>query len=84
MTLSTAPLAASTWPAAADDRSDAVDAQEQAQQHQAELTASLEGVSAELGQAYLDLQMWYSAVNFGYANPRLNNALKKRSGRAHV
>lgn len=25
---------------------------------------------------YLDLQMWYSAVNFGYANPRLNNALK--------
>ena len=22
-------------------------------------------------QAYLDLQMWYSAVNFGYANPRL-------------
>ena len=27
-------------------------------------------------QAYLDLQMWYSAVNFGYANPRLNNALK--------
>ena len=29
-------------------------------------------------QAYLDLQMWYSAVNFGYANPRLNNALKKQ------
>ena len=54
--LGTAPLAASTWPAAADDRSDAVDAQEQAQQQQAELTASLEGVSAELGQAYLDLQ----------------------------
>ena len=25
---------------------------------------------------YLDLQMWYSAVNFGYANERLNNALK--------
>lgn len=25
---------------------------------------------------YLDLQMWYSAVNFGYANPRLNNVLK--------
>jgi 4-aminobutyrate aminotransferase-like enzyme len=24
---------------------------------------------------YLDLQMWYSAVNFGYANPRLNNVL---------
>ena len=54
--LGMAPLTASTWPAAADDRSDAVDAQEQAQQHQAELTASLEGVSAELGQAYLDLQ----------------------------
>jgi 4-aminobutyrate aminotransferase-like enzyme len=28
-------------------------------------------------QPYLDLQMWYSAVNFGYANPRLNNALHK-------
>lgn len=28
------------------------------------------------GRQYLDLQMWYSAVNFGYANPRLNNALK--------
>ena len=27
---------------------------------------------------YLDLQMWYSAVNFGYANPRLNNALKQQ------
>jgi len=25
---------------------------------------------------YLDLQMWYSAVNFGYGNPRLNAALK--------
>jgi len=25
---------------------------------------------------YLDLQMWYSAVNFGYANERLNNAVK--------
>ena len=29
-------------------------------------------------QAYLDLQMWYSAVNFGYSNPRLNNALKQQ------
>ena len=28
------------------------------------------------GTAYLDLQMWYSAVNFGYANPRLNAVLK--------
>ena len=28
------------------------------------------------GLPYLDLQMWYSACNFGYANPRLNAALK--------
>lgn len=27
---------------------------------------------------YLDLQMWYSAVSFGYANPRLNRALKNQ------
>ncbi|MGV3344288.1 aspartate aminotransferase family protein [Enterobacteriaceae bacterium LUAb1] len=27
---------------------------------------------------YLDLQMWYSAVNFGYANPRLDNILKRQ------
>ena len=27
---------------------------------------------------YLDLQMWYSAVNFGYGNRRLNKALKKQ------
>ncbi len=27
---------------------------------------------------YLDLQMWYSAVNLGYGNPRINNALKKQ------
>ena len=27
---------------------------------------------------FLDLQMWYSAVNFGYGNPRLNNALKRQ------
>ena len=32
----------------------------------------------EKGTEYLDLQMWYSAVNFGYANPRLSNALKKQ------
>jgi len=25
---------------------------------------------------YLDLQMWYSAVNLGYGNPRVNQALK--------
>jgi 4-aminobutyrate aminotransferase-like enzyme len=28
------------------------------------------------GVPFLDLQMWYSAVNFGYANPRLNHVLK--------
>ena len=27
------------------------------------------------GTEYLDLQMWYSAANFGYRNPRLNTAL---------
>lgn len=30
------------------------------------------------GKSYLDLQMWYSAVNFGYGNERLNNVLKKQ------
>jgi 4-aminobutyrate aminotransferase-like enzyme len=30
---------------------------------------------------YLDLQMWYSAVNFGYANARLNGALKAQVDR---
>ena len=30
------------------------------------------------GVAYLDLQMWYSAVNFGYANPRLGDAMKRQ------
>ncbi len=30
------------------------------------------------GVEYLDLQMWYSAANFGYKNPRLNGALKKQ------
>ena len=28
------------------------------------------------GVEFLDLQMWYSAVNFGYGNERLKNALK--------
>jgi len=28
------------------------------------------------GKAYLDLQMWYSAVNLGYGNERVANALK--------
>jgi 4-aminobutyrate aminotransferase / (S)-3-amino-2-methylpropionate transaminase / 5-aminovalerate transaminase len=32
----------------------------------------------ERGIAYLDLQMWYSAVNFGYANPRLNEVMKRQ------
>jgi len=30
------------------------------------------------GRAYLDLQMWYSAANFGYSNPRINGALEKQ------
>ncbi|OVZ57553.1 aspartate aminotransferase family protein [Pigmentiphaga sp. NML080357] len=30
------------------------------------------------GTPYLDLQMWYSAVNFGYGNERLNNVLKRQ------
>ncbi|MBF9235275.1 aspartate aminotransferase family protein [Microvirga alba] len=33
------------------------------------------------GKQYLDLQMWYSAVNFGYANRRLNNTLKSQLDR---
>ncbi len=32
----------------------------------------------DAGKPFLDLQMWYSAVNFGYANPRLNDALKRQ------
>lgn len=30
------------------------------------------------GQRYLDLQMWYSAVNFGYRNARLNAAAHRQ------
>lgn len=30
------------------------------------------------GTPYLDLQMWYSAVNFGYGNKRLDDALKRQ------
>ena len=30
---------------------------------------------------YLDLQMWYSAVNLGYANPRINDAVKRQLDR---
>jgi 4-aminobutyrate aminotransferase-like enzyme len=30
------------------------------------------------GVPYLDLQMWYSAANFGYRNKRLNDSLKKQ------
>src|SRR3989338_4270234 len=30
------------------------------------------------GTPYLDLQMWYSAASFGYANPRLGAALKNQ------
>jgi len=32
------------------------------------------------GTPYLDLQMWYSAVNFGYKNERLENVLKQQLG----
>ncbi len=30
------------------------------------------------GTQYLDLQMWYSAANFGYGNVRINSALKRQ------
>lgn len=30
------------------------------------------------GVPYLDMQMWYSAVNFGYGNKRHNDALKRQ------
>ncbi len=30
------------------------------------------------GTPFLDLQMWYSAVNFGYRNPRLNEAAHRQ------
>ena len=33
------------------------------------------------GRAFLDLQMWYSAVNFGYRNPRLNAAVHRQLDR---
>lgn len=33
------------------------------------------------GRRYLDLQMWYSAVNLGYANPRVAAALKAQIDR---
>jgi 4-aminobutyrate aminotransferase-like enzyme len=33
------------------------------------------------GLPYLDLQMWYSAVNFGYRNQRLNDAVKRQLDR---
>jgi 4-aminobutyrate aminotransferase/(S)-3-amino-2-methylpropionate transaminase len=32
----------------------------------------------EQGREFLDLQMWYSAVNFGYRNPRLNDAAHRQ------
>jgi len=32
-------------------------------------------------RAFLDLQMWYSAVNLGYANKRVNDALKAQIDR---
>lgn len=33
------------------------------------------------GREYLDLQMWYSAVNFGYRNPRLDAAVRRQLDR---
>jgi len=30
------------------------------------------------GRAYLDLQMWYSAVNFGYKNRRIADAVRRQ------
>jgi 4-aminobutyrate aminotransferase-like enzyme len=33
------------------------------------------------GRQYLDLQMWYSAVNFGYRNPRLDAAVRRQLDR---
>ena len=33
------------------------------------------------GRPYLDLQMWYSAVNFGYRNARLNDAVRRQLDR---
>ena len=33
------------------------------------------------GRAFLDLQMWYSAVNFGYRNRRLNEAARRQLDR---
>jgi len=30
------------------------------------------------GRQYLDLQMWYSAVNFGYRNERLNQVMRRQ------
>ena len=33
------------------------------------------------GTEFLDLQMWYSAGNFGYGNERINSALKKQIDR---
>ena len=35
----------------------------------------------EAGTPYLDLQMWYSAANFGYKNRRLGEALKRQVDR---
>ena len=33
------------------------------------------------GSKFLDLQMWYSAVNFGYRNERLNQAAHRQLDR---
>src|SRR5262249_5187255 len=33
------------------------------------------------GRDFLDLQMWYSAVNFGYRNPRLDAVVRRQLDR---
>ncbi|MDO4243398.1 MAG: peptidoglycan DD-metalloendopeptidase family protein [Actinomyces sp.] len=60
-------VAAVGVPAQADERQDAVERQEEAERKQAEITASLEGVSASLGQAYLDLQAAETALSTAQA-----------------
>ncbi|WP_244963382.1 M23 family metallopeptidase [Actinomyces trachealis] len=58
--------------ASADERSDAEANRSDAQRRQAELTSSLEGVSKELGQAYLDLQN--ATTSLTAAETELSNA----------
>lgn len=64
--------------AVADKRSDAQQDKEEAQRKQAELMSSLEGVSAELGQAYLDLQ----AANAELSSAETDLAARQREAQA--